>query len=122
MRRTELARQVGRAKGQCAVFMRPGREARVLPRLVARHTGPFPKPVVTRLWREIISVFTSLQGPFSAAAYAPQERPDLAVLTSHPFCSPTPVTPPSSPMGVLCAVPAREEDGRRSWRRQGWSD
>src|SRR3546814_15977852 len=66
MRRTELARQIGRAKGQGAVFMRPGREARVLRRLVARHTGPFPKPVVTRIWREILPGFPRLQGPFAA--------------------------------------------------------
>src|SRR3546814_489049 len=104
MRRPELARPIGRAKGQGAVFMRPGREARVLRRLVARHKGPFPKPVVTRIWREIISVFTRLQGPFSAAAYAPQEGPDLAVLTRDHFGSLTPVTRFESEMGVLRAV------------------
>jgi chorismate mutase / prephenate dehydratase len=104
MRRTELARQIGRAKGQGAVFMRPGREARVLRRLVARHQGPFPKPVVTRIWREIISVFTRLQGPFSAAAYAPQEGPDLAGLARDHFGSLTPITRFESEMGVLRAV------------------
>src|SRR3546814_11600564 len=101
-----LARQIGRAKGQGAVFMRPGREARVLRRLVARHKGPFPKPVVTRIWREIISGFTRLQGPFSAAAYAPQEGPDLAVLTRDHFGSLTPVTRFESALGVLRAVPS----------------
>src|SRR3546814_9539971 len=104
MRRTELARQIGRAKGQGAVFMRPGREARVLRRLVARHTGPFPKPVVTRIWREIISVFTRLQGPFAAAAYAPQQRPDLGSLARDHFGSLTPITRFESEMGVLRAV------------------
>src|SRR3546814_7390778 len=44
MRRPDLGRQIGRATGQGGVFIRPGREARVLRRLVARHTGPFPKP------------------------------------------------------------------------------
>lgn len=104
MRRTELARQIGRAKGQGAVFMRPGREARVLRRLVARHQGAFPKPVVARIWREIVSVFTRLQGPFAAAAYAPQEGPDLFGLTRDHFGSLTPVTRFESEMGVLRAV------------------
>jgi chorismate mutase-like protein len=104
MRRTELARQIGRAKGQGAVFMRPGREARVLRRLVARHKGPFPKPVVTRIWREIISVFTRLQGPFAAAAYAPEEGPDLSGLARDHFGSLTPITRFGSEMGVLRAV------------------
>jgi chorismate mutase-like protein len=104
MRRTELARQIGRAKGQGAVFMRPGREARVLRRLVARHEGPFPKPVVTRIWREIISVFTRLQGPFSAAAYAPETGTDLAGLARDHFGCLTPITRFESEMGVLRAV------------------
>src|SRR3546814_10344757 len=89
--------------------MRPGREARVLRRLVARHTGPFPKPVVTRIWREIISVFTRLQGPFAAAAYAPQQRPDLGSLARDHFGSLTPITRFESEMGVLRAVSRSEE-------------
>jgi len=104
MRRTELARQIGRAKGNNAVFMRPGREARVLRRLVARHEGPFPKPVVTRIWREIISVFTRLQGPFAAAAFAPENGADLSGLTRDHFGSLTPITRYGSEMGVLRAV------------------
>src|SRR3546814_13849335 len=83
MRRTELARQIGRAKGQGAVFMRPGREARVLRRLVARHTRPFPQPVVTRLWREITSVLPRPPRPFSAPASSPQRRPDRGSLPGH---------------------------------------
>jgi chorismate mutase-like protein len=104
MRRTELARQIGLAKGQGAVFMRPGREARVLRRLVARHEGPFPKPVITRIWREIISVFTRLQGPFAAAAFAPENGVDLSGITRDHFGSLTPITRFGSEMGVLRAV------------------
>lgn len=104
MRRTELARRIGLAKGQDAVFMRPGREARVLRRLVARHEGAFPKPVVARIWREIVSVFTRLQGPFAAAAFSPQEGPDLFGLTRDHFGSLTPITRFESEMGVLRAV------------------
>ncbi len=104
MRRTELARQIGLAKGNNAVYMRPGREARVLRRLVGRHEGPFPKPVVTRIWREIISVFTRLQGPFAAAAFAPEGGADLSGLTRDHFGSLTPITRFGSEAGVLRAV------------------
>lgn len=104
MRRTELARQIGAAKGQGAVFMRPGREARVLRRLVTRHRGAFPKPVIARIWREIVSVFTRLQGPFAAAAFSPQEGPDLFGLARDHFGSLTPITRFESEMGVLRAV------------------
>src|SRR3546814_14986390 len=85
---------------QGSVFMRPGRKARVLLRLGSRHTVPFPKPVVTRIWREIISVFTRLQGPFAAAAYAPQQRPDLGSLARDHFGSLTPITRFESEMEI----------------------
>ena len=104
MRRTELARQIALAKGNNAVIMRPGREARVLRRLVGRHLGPFPKPVICRIWREIISVFTRLQGPFAAAAFAPEQGVDLSLLTRDHFGSLTPITGFGSEMGVLRAV------------------
>ncbi len=104
MRRTELARQIALAKGNNAVIMRPGREARVLRRLVGRHQGPFPKAVVCRIWREIISVFTRLQGPFAAAAFAPEDGVDLSPLTRDHFGSLTPITGYGSEMGVLRAV------------------
>ena len=36
-------------------MLRPGREALILRRLVARHRGPFSRAVLVRLWRELIS-------------------------------------------------------------------
>lgn len=78
MRRAALAEQIGQAKltGPApaaagskppAVYLRPGREALVLRRIVRRHTGPFPVPSLVRLWREIMSSLLRLQGPFSVA-------------------------------------------------------
>src|SRR3546814_3042659 len=51
-----------------------------------------------------LSVFTRLQGPFAAAAYAPQQRPDLGSLARDHFGSLTPITRFESEMGVLRAV------------------
>jgi hypothetical protein len=76
----------------------------VLRRLVARHEGPIPKPVITRIWREIIYVFTRQQGPFAAAAFAPEHGPDLARLTRDHIGSLTPITRFGSEMGVFRAV------------------
>lgn len=53
------------------VFMRPGREAQVLRRLLARHRGTLPAFVIARIWREMISAFCSLQTPFRVAVHAP---------------------------------------------------
>jgi chorismate mutase / prephenate dehydratase len=76
MRRAALLGDIAAAKGAGAngpggAYLRPGREALVLRRLVARHRGQFPKPALVRLWRELISAPLALQGAFAAAVYAP---------------------------------------------------
>jgi len=86
MRRAALAEQIGQAKlagpplteealaaakspatKSPAVYLRPGREALVLRRLVRRHQGSFPVQSLVRLWREIMASLLRLQGPFSVA-------------------------------------------------------
>ncbi|MES1989946.1 MAG: chorismate mutase [Pseudomonadota bacterium] len=72
MKRTELVVEVAEAKARAAsaagagsfIAFRPGREAEVLRRLASRHSGRFPLKVIFRLFREIITTMTSLQGPF----------------------------------------------------------
>src|SRR5258708_3450126 len=72
IQRSELVQEVARAKAQMAgeagkngfVAFRPGREAEVLRRLAHRHKGALPLEVVFRVWREIISNMTRLQGSF----------------------------------------------------------
>lgn len=75
MKRANLvAERVTVAKGRGGrepVLFRPGREISILRRLVLRHCGPLAPEVVVRIWREIISALTRLQGPFGVVAYAP---------------------------------------------------
>lgn len=85
MRRCELAVQVGKVKAERqpvgnnpaegAKFIRPAREAQILRRLVARHNGKLPKPVIVRLWRELISALLQVEGPFAVAVYSPDSEP-----------------------------------------------
>ena len=51
------------------VIFRPGREAEILRRLTARHTGPLSRNIVVRIWRELMSAFVSMQGPFVVAVW-----------------------------------------------------
>ena len=37
------------------MVFRPGREAEIVRRLLRRHRGAFPRPVIVRLWRELLS-------------------------------------------------------------------
>lgn len=85
MRRCELAVQVGKVKAERqpvgsnpaegAKFIRPAREAQILRRLVGRHNGKLPKPVIVRLWRELISALLQVEGPFAVAVYSPDSEP-----------------------------------------------
>jgi len=70
MRRAAIVENIAAAKGeQTASGMRPAREAEILRRLVARHSGPFPRASLVRIWREIISAVTAMQGPYSVALF-----------------------------------------------------
>ncbi len=58
MRRADVVAPGRRGQGQGARrrrLLRPGREAVILRRLVARHHGPLPPAALVRLWREMIA-------------------------------------------------------------------
>jgi chorismate mutase len=60
---------------------RPMREAEMMRRLAARHTGTLPLATVEHIWREIITTFTHMQAPFSVAfdtSVDPERMRDLA--------------------------------------------
>jgi len=60
---------------------RPGREAAMMRRLVARHRGELPITTVEHIWREIITTFTRMQSPFDVATDGlanPDRMRDLA--------------------------------------------
>ena len=105
IQRTALATEIGRAKGEGTPFIRPGREARILRALIARHRGPFPKVVVVRIWREIISALAALQGPFSVAVYTPSNAGEgLRAITRAHYGSERPISLHGTVAGVLSAV------------------
>ncbi len=105
--------------------LRPAREAQVLRRLVARHAGPFPKPALVRIWREIMAGQVRVQAPFSVAIYAPPGQPGLTQLASDHFGSTTPAKRYETARGVIRAVtegeaqagvlPSPDEDDRDAW-------
>lgn len=69
-RRAAIVELVAEAKGpQADSAMRSGREAEILRRLAANHSGPFSRGSVLRIWREMISSLTAMQGPYSIAVF-----------------------------------------------------
>lgn len=69
IRRAEIVAHMAasRAKGTGSTF-RPGREAQILRRLLARHRGPMPRMAILRFWRDLIASSLAQQGNFLVAA------------------------------------------------------
>jgi chorismate mutase-like protein len=67
MARSALVERIAAAKSETGMALRPGREAEILRRLTARHSGPFPKAALVRIWRELIGAVAGLQAPLSIA-------------------------------------------------------
>jgi chorismate mutase-like protein len=76
--------------GSNGILCRPGREIQILRRLTARRDGPLPADLVVRIWRDVMTSFTRLQGPFAIGAL---EEPDwLLELARRHFGLAAPVT------------------------------
>lgn len=126
MRRSAVVGRLAgsRAKGSSGSPLRPGREASVLRRLLARHAGPLARGRIVRIWREIFMASTAIQGAFSVAAFAPGDEAGVAREHFGPLAPmrvhPTParalsaVTQGEASVAVL-PLPAEGEEGATAW-------
>ncbi|HVM79399.1 MAG TPA: chorismate mutase [Stellaceae bacterium] len=105
MRRTEIVGEIGALKKNDRLpALRPGREAMILRRLMARHQGPLPRPLIVRIWRELLSGTIALQVDFAVAVYAPDSAPGYWDIARDHYGSHTPMTAYSTAVQVLRAV------------------
>jgi chorismate mutase len=111
IRRAEIVAAIARQKEANATPpLRPGREAQILRRLIARHKGPFPRPILVRLWRELLSGTIAMQAELHVAVYAPTSAAGFWDLARDQYGSHTPMTPLRSTGEVIGAV----SEGRAS--------
>lgn len=86
MRRAELVAQVAALGAKGKVPLRPGREASIIRRLLARNRGPLRPAMLVRIWREIISGSTLQQRALLVAvndkALAPMAGAHFGLLTT----------------------------------------
>ncbi len=138
IQRADIVREIAGAKhaakgGDERVFVRPGREAKILRRLADRHRGDFPLPELTRMWREMIVGSTRMQGNFAVSVCLPDEsHTDLWDLARDHFGSHTPITTHGNPLTALRTVldgqatmavlPWPEDADRDPWWRALTSD
>jgi len=105
MERAAIVEQVGEIKGKGNLsLLSPGREAEIIRRLLSRHRGRFPRPVLVRMWREMISGMVSVQAPLTVAVFMPDRGTGYLELARDQYGHNTAMTPWRSPGQVIHAV------------------
>jgi chorismate mutase len=67
MERARVVERVGALGAKGRVALRPGREADIVRRLLARHQGHLPRRTILRMWREMLAGTTAMQGNYTIA-------------------------------------------------------
>ena len=105
LRRAQLVRAIGSLKGaDGSPVLRPGREAEILRRLLARTDGGLTAAAVVRIFREIVSAAVRQQGDFSVAASMPDTGPSCWALARDQYGAATPIVPMAGAAQVAAAV------------------
>ena len=89
---------------------RPAREAEMMRRLVARHSGILPLDTAESIWRVIIATFTYVQAPFRVHADFSAGEPAMRDCERFHFGFTVPLVGHMGPAGVVAAVAATPSD------------
>jgi len=85
-------------------ILRPGREAMILRRLVARWQGRLAKRTLVRMWRELLAGVVSTQGPFALAIWMPERGAGYLEVARNQYGAYTPATTHQSASQVVREV------------------
>lgn len=106
--RVEIIDHVRKLKGKQHIYIRPGREAQMVRTLVGRPQGKLPEGLIVRVWRELISGFTLMEGAIKVAVYAPEKGLDLWDHARDFYGSFTPLMETPSAVAAIKAVQANK--------------
>ncbi len=104
--RAEIVRRVATTKPPGGVALRPGREAAILRRLLARHHGTLPANSIVRIWRELLAATTAMQARFAIAVCDTDPGRAFTQLAREHFGALTPLTGHRSPAQAIAEVSA----------------
>ena len=125
--RARVVERVGRLGAKGRVALRPGREAAIVRRLVARHAGSLPSRAVARIWRELLAATTAMQGQFVVSVCETDPTDALLQLAHEHFGALTPMRVYRRPAQALAEIsagtasvavlpmPAEEEASSAAW-------
>jgi len=104
MRRAETVGLLARLNAKAGMPLRPGREATIIRRLLARHGGALPRQAVVRIWRELFAATTAMQGLFTIAVCEPAADAGFTAIAREHFGAMTPLHAHRSPSQALGEV------------------
>lgn len=107
IRRAETVAAVAALGVKGAVPLRPGREAAIIRRLLARNAGQvLPDLAIVRVWRELLAAMTQQQRPMRITVAEAAEMPGMAALAREHFGAATPLNIRRSAAQALSEVSA----------------
>jgi chorismate mutase len=106
MQRAEVVERVGTLVARGKVPLRPGREAAIIRRLLARHHGPLPRRVLPRLWRELLAGTTAMQASYVIAVCQTDPATGFIACAREHFGALTPLRVHRTPAQAIGEVSA----------------
>jgi chorismate mutase len=106
MARAAVVMRLRAGAGKGPIALRPGREADILRRLLARHHGDLPGRAVVRVWREVLAGTTIMQGPFVVSACETGADSGYVQCAREHFGASTPLKVHRSPSQAIADVRA----------------
>lgn len=104
MQRADIVERIGGLPIKRGVKTRPGREAAVIRRLLARHHGPLPPQTLVRIWREMFLGFTLIEGKVAVAVCETGADDGMAALAREHFGALVPLQLHRTPARAIAQV------------------
>ncbi|MBU6425060.1 MAG: chorismate mutase [Rhodospirillales bacterium] len=101
MKRAKVIESVATEGGKKGTKIRPGREAIILRRLLARHKGPWPAQAIVRIWREMFGAALIIEGGQTMAVCDGESAETRLALAREHFGPLTPVRRHHNPAQTL---------------------
>ena len=106
--RAHAVARVAAFGGKGRVALRPGREAAIIRRLLARHSGPLAPQALVRIWRELLAGTTAMQGPHRIAVCDARAGCGLTRIAHEHFGALTPLAVFAHPADALAEARSGE--------------
>lgn len=106
IKRAAVVERVAAQGGKGRVAIRPGREADIIRRLLARHASKLPRRLLVRWWRELFAATTSMQGSYVVAVCETDPSSPFTQAAHEHFGALTPLRVHRSPSQAIAELSA----------------